>query len=284
MIKVLPQYFDLFQYNLEIEHSGVALNFVVDNKTVIDRNNFGQFLLEVNSHATPFVIRNVKYIYSSRLEGQGKHSDFNSWDYSLASYIHKFNTDIDLFGCNYLAISPKSNKQLIIRNKELLFFTKYFENWSIIPLANATNREHIKEYSFFCIILSQYFGFKPNFGQMLATTLILNTISESSKKLPDELQTVREEYELTGILKEFNAVFKYIKNWNMFCYKIYFCHYPQENFTIRINTILDMILTCSRQYEQFNFFKDCYNTRKTQRLLIQTLPFVNSNQVVFDFT
>jgi hypothetical protein len=284
MIQVLPQYFDLFQYNLEVEHYGLGLNFVVDNNTTIDRINFQQFLLEINTHASPFIVRNVRHIYNSTYLENGKNKELRSWESTLDEYITKYTNDIDLFGCNYFATSPLTGRKLVIRNKELMYFTKYFENWVITPVHSATNRNHIKEYNLFREAFIKKLGFVPNFGQMIATTLIATIfIDYNQDQLSSEFNKLKNDYAASGLLLEFISLRLFINNWIFFCNKIYYIHYSKPLDVIDKSIMLEQILEFSKNYQPYQFFHDCYNTIETQKQLLDSLPFVTNNRSLLDF-
>jgi hypothetical protein len=274
----IPQYFDQYQYSLQLEYLDLDMFFVVDDEgvrtDVLNRKTFTNFLNLDNSKSTPFVIRNVNHITKS--------DDFRPWDGPIEDYLNRYSTDIDFFCSNLIATSPSTNTKLLVRTKDLVFFAKYFEGWAIESIPFATNRNHISQFNIFSNIVTNVLRFQPNLGQLIATTLICNLIkTNEGKPIPQVLKNNQDDYTASGIMSEYNSIASYIDDWIMFCKKLQFRSFPKDLANNDLEIVLSNIFSFSRQYTKSQFFHTQFNSSSTQNVLIKTLPFEVKTQRLY---
>jgi hypothetical protein len=275
---IITQYFDQYQYSLQLEFYELEMFFVVEDEgkrtDVLNRKTFVNFLNQDNSKSTPFVIRNVNHITKS--------DDFRPWEGEIEDYLNRYSTDIDFFCSNLVATSPSGKSKLLVRTKDLVFFAKYFEGWVVESIPFATNRNHISQFNIFNNIVTNTLGFQPNLGQLIATTLICNLIKiNQDKHIPRVLKNNLDDYTASGIMTEYSSIASYIDDWIMFCKKLQFRTFPKDLINPDLEEVLSNIFSFSRQYTHCQFFHTQFNSSPTQNVLIKTLPFEVKTQRLY---
>lgn len=285
---ILLDYFNLFQYSLQLRHTNLDMYFVIsdDNNSseTVNKKSFINFLAQINSKATPFTICNVNYITQGSSPILENESLYNPWDSTIQKYLKLYLSEVDFFSTNFIATSPAGSSQLIIRSKDLVYFTKFFENWSILPIQHSTNRNHIEQYNIFCNIVTQLFGHPVNLNQMIAISLNCNLIDNYNQlNMPKSIQKIYNKYQKSGVLLQYNNIKYYINDWILFCTKLQLKSFPHDLDNSNVQEIIDNIVTVSNEYNECKFFHERFNTTSSQLTLFNTLPLTINKLELYSF-
>jgi hypothetical protein len=290
-------------YTLNIEWLDMGMNFAFREKfdmtkpssEVYNRINFGHFLTN-NSFA--FVIRNVTLDNDNYLEAYNDINDF----------AHSFGDNLDR-SHNYLATSPDSNVQIIVRNIELNRFPHYFENWVIRPLTSYSTGDHLWAYGI-------WFGniIKENINDLKLVDILRYTFEiNMALRMPNNnprIVAIHDKLESLGLINRYLDSNRYLierslmSPWETFAfsaldsYSLYFCpkrksrsgfgNFDRDAFCTTARLGYDSRLTCDENLDVLDQFCEFFkNTQffpyhfadfEKQLELFQDLPFDLTNR------
>ena len=273
----LPQVVESFTYRLQLEHSDLNLNYVTktndSNSDVYSRKTFLDFLNFHNSVTTPFTIRNVEFDTTQN----------DTWlNIPLDDYLKKYQSTIDIYNSNLIATSPSGNSKLLLRTKDLIYFPKFFENWSIDTIPFATTKNHIAQYNIFKNCINNCYGHKQLLSKLIQITLILNHLSANKPvELDPYVQQIVGNYYAKDVDKEFDNHKTYLDDWILFCKKLYFKAFPLDLMNHDINNKISHILEFTREYQECQFFHERFLSSAAQQALIVTLPIKKEKQRLY---
>jgi hypothetical protein len=276
-------------YILELEFTGLGLNLTTtDDKncsTIIwTKIKLMEFLFKAGSSPTPFTFRNVifqlepsRYAYASIQEFIANYSSFQT---SVSP--------------NFIAISPDNSIQLLVRFNHLIFFPKYFENWSIFPFSAQTCLTFKSQYNLLHNLILKPNNLNWKVNQILELCLQYNLYAKfnESNSLYRHVcnennidakffELILKEYEYLGII--LNNM-QYIPNWLRFCSQIKnnFRMYQELNL-FPVNRLYDIntppiqkqqnaIKEVVRYFNNLQFFDEYFDAFENQEQLYIDIP------------
>jgi hypothetical protein len=280
----------LNQFNLQLELPTLGLMVTHQGKDkqssdIFDQMVYMDYMHRGGFHPSPLIIRNVEYEKDLEIFG------FNT----IEVYIMAYRYAKAVVSPNFLAISPDKTKQFLVRLRELTYFVKYFENWTILPYTAPTSQAFRGEYSQFFVRVLHPLGLKWSLSQCIEFALIYIVKKESSRIAINSLRfnDVYDEYYHLGILQLFEHEAGYYENWINFCNKLYFAYavYVElqyyGNYKLipfhsgYLDTRLDHIQQFAKVFQHVEFFHMHYTDLETQKPLFVDLPFDLEGLVAF---
>jgi hypothetical protein len=220
-------------YNLNLEWHGLNMLFtnIIRGKPteVFDNNSVLRFINSSES-ALPFTFTNV--IYNS--------IDFNNNCLcNVNNYIENYINYETEYSLNFLVTHPFEDTRIIVRDRDLVTFPKYFEGWKIESIANRTDQKHLNQFTSIHHHSFANIGIELSFAELVEFTLIVRLMIANSscpfKLIKDYATTYNERGILTPYL---NNYYNY-SEWESFCYSL-----------LRFNNNQKIV----GNYDQFNYF------------------------------
>jgi hypothetical protein len=278
---------------LELEFTGLGLNLTTtdDNKcsTIIwTKIKLMEFLFKAGCTPTPFTFRNVKFQLEPSRYAYASIKEF------IANYS-SFQTSVSP---NFIAISPDNSVQLIVRFNHLIFFPKYFENWSIFPFSAQTCLTFKAQYNLIHNLVLSTKNIKWKVTNILELCLQYNLyakfhetnslyrhICNESNIDAKFFDLILSEYEHLGILQPFINHTQYIPNWLRFCsnFKNNYFMYQELNLfptSTKFNDIntppiqkqQNSIKAIVSYFNNLQFFDEYFDTFENQEQLFVDVP------------
>jgi hypothetical protein len=212
-------------YNLNVEwHS---LNMMFTHRTrgqtseLFDNNSLLRFINSSES-AFPFVFRNV--IYNS--------IDFNAECLSnVNNYIDNYINYETVYSLNFLATSPDDKTRIIIRDRDLLTFPKYFEGYKIETITSRTDQKHLNQFTSIHHHQFANIGIHLSFAELVEFTLMMRMLLATDYVPSDYLELLKLDFFNRGILIPYMENCHRYDQWEHFCYSLLY-HY---NYTCNSN-------------------------------------------------
>jgi hypothetical protein len=198
---------------------------------------------------------------------------------NIDAYIDFINFHRDNFSINFLAISPNEKQKLIVRNIDLCFFPKFFENWKIIPLTGHTTNDY--QTIFKHLIALDFKGTNNwKFADYLFFTLVNKKIQKDNRfgfgHQPQFRSTV-EEYKSQHIAflnyMQLGIASDALQDWDNICNSLY-CWFTRDNEeNAKSMSLFDEYTKLKELMSDVELFPVAYQDFEQQNELFIGLPF-----------
>jgi uncharacterized protein YutD len=201
-------------YNLNVEWHGLNMMFTNISRgqptEIFDNNSVLRFINSSES-AFPFTFTNV--IYNS--------IDFNNNCLSnVNNYIENYINYETAYSMNFLASHPFDDTRIIVRDRDLITFPKYFEGWKIESITNRTDQKHLNQFTSIHHHNFANIGIELTFAELVEFTLIVRLMIAQNPCPMELIDNYAQMYNNKGILMRYvNNYYKY-NEWESFCYNL----------------------------------------------------------------